>query len=453
VSTPTSNSVRMTRLNTSGLGNEGTIIQGVKWGGGWGGGVDLTISFPGSGGATAYKSTPYGFYSPDEWSNWTFLSASEQAGVRAALISWSLVANIDFFEVADNSAVVGDLRFARSGILGGGENAHAYYPANDPSAGDVWMNNNLWHTGYTTAVTPGTYDYVTLIHEIGHALGLKHTFSGARKMPAQFDSYSFTVMSYTASTETPGNNYADFYPTTPMYYDLLAIQELYGTRPHNAGSNTYTYVQGNHYWETIDDSGGTDTIQYYGSNGVTIDLRAGHWSTLGLQINFANGKSQAATVCIGPRSVIENAVGGDGGDLLIGNAARNTLIGNAGADRLVGSRGADLLSGGDNNDIFDFNLAKDSGRGASRDVISDFSGLGGQFDKIDLLGIDAKQGAGNQAFTFIGGARFHDRAGELHVVSKNGFLLVEGDINGDGRADFQIEVRGAAALSTSDFFL
>ena len=315
------------------------------------------------------------------------------------------------------------------------------------------MNNNLWHTGYTTAVTPGTYDYVTLIHEIGHALGLKHTFSGARKMPAQFDSYSFTVMSYTASTETPGNNYADFYPTTPMYYDLQAIQKLYGARAHNNGNDVYTYVEGNHYWQTIDDSGGNDTIQYFGSNGVTIDLQAGHWSTLGLQINFANGKSQAATVCIGPRSVIENAVGGDGSDLLIGNSVGNTLIGNAGADTLLGKRGADLLSGGGNNDIFDFNRANESGKGANRDVISDFGGFAGQFDKIDLLGIDAKQGGGNQAFAFIGSARFHDKAGELHVLNKGGFLLVEGDINGDGRADFQIEVHGTASLSAGDFFL
>ena len=114
MSTPTSNSVPRTRLNTSGLGNEGALIQGVKWGGGWGTGVDLTISFPGSGGATAYKSTPYGSYDTGnggEWSSWTYLSASEQAGVRAALITWSVVANIDFFEVADNAAVVGDLRF------------------------------------------------------------------------------------------------------------------------------------------------------------------------------------------------------------------------------------------------------------------------------------------------------------------------------------------------------
>ena len=302
-------------------------------------------------------------------------------------------------------------------------------------------------------MTPGTYDYVTLIHEIGHALGLKHTFSGARKMPAQFDSYSFTVMSYTASTQTPGNNYADFYPTTPMYYDLVAIQKMYGARAHNTGNDVYTFVEGNHYWQTIDDSGGNDTIQYFGNIGVTIDLRSGNWSTLGLQINFANGKSQTATVCVGPRSVIENAVGGEGSDFLIGNQSGNTLLGNGGADRLLGSRGTDLMTGGANNDIFDFNLTKDSGKGVNRDVIFDFSGLGGQFDKIDLLGIDAKTAAGNQAFAFIGSAGFHDKAGELHVLNKGSFLLIEGDVNGDGRADFQIEVHGTGSLSAGDFFL
>jgi serralysin len=291
-----------------------------------------------------------------------------------------------------------------------------------------------------------------LIHEIGHSLGLKHTFDGSTKMPAQFDSYSFSVMSYSASTQTPGNNYADFYPTTPMYYDLLAIQEVYGARAHNAGNDAYTYVEGNHYWQTIDDSGGNDTIQYYGNSGVTIDLRTGHWSTLGLQINFANGKSQAETVCIGPRSVIENATGGDGGDLLIGNEYANVLNGGAGADRLIGKAGKDFLFGGQNADTFDFNKVTESLKGlANRDVISDFSSAFG--DEIDLRNIDAKGATGDQAFKFIGGAAFHHKAGELHALSKAGFVLVEGDINGDGKADFQIEVHGVGSLSAGDFFL
>ena len=66
---------------------KGSLLQGVKWGGGWGTGVNLTFSFPGSGGATAYKSTPYGSYDTGnggEWSSWTYLSTTSRRRPRRA---------------------------------------------------------------------------------------------------------------------------------------------------------------------------------------------------------------------------------------------------------------------------------------------------------------------------------------------------------------------------------
>jgi len=80
----------------------------------------------------------------------------------------------------------------------------------------------------------------------------------------------------------------------------------------------------------------------------------------------------------------------------------------------------------------------------------DFSGDLG--DMIDLFDIDARPAAGDQAFRYIGDARF-ERAGQLRVVDKGAFFLVAGDINGDGRADFQIQVHSAAALLADDFVL
>jgi hypothetical protein len=93
----------------------------------------------------------------------------------------------------------------------------------------------------------------------------------------------------------------------------------------------------------------------------------------------------------------------------------------------------------------------DSGKGALRDVILDFSSV--EFDEIDLSGIDAKKGGADNAFHFIGHKAFHHKAGELHYLNKGAFLLVEGDVNGDGKADFQIEVHGVATLAPGDFFL
>ena len=120
--------------------------------------------------------------------------------------------------------------------------------------------------------------------------------------------------------------------------------------------------------------------------------------------------------------------------------------GHGGAGGLAGRGG-----GGLGGDIFDFNSKTESVKGANRDVILDFSH--GQGDKIDLSGIDAKSGGGNQAFHFIGTHAFHDQKGELHFVKKAGFVVVEGDVNGDGRADFQIQVDDVNVLKAGDFVL
>jgi Ca2+-binding RTX toxin-like protein len=138
-----------------------------------------------------------------------------------------------------------------------------------------------------------------------------------------------------------------------------------------------------------------------------------------------------------------NVVGTTGNDSLTGSSAPDTIAGDLGRDTMTGGLGS--------ADIFDFNLKTDSKKGANRDVITDFSRT--DLDQIDLIGIDAKKGAGNQAFVFIGKQQFHDKKGELHFVKKAGFLIVEGDINGDGRADFQIEVHGIGKLIKADFDL
>jgi len=85
----------------------------------------------------------------------------------------------------------------------------------------------------------------------------------------------------------------------------------------------------------------------------------------------------------------------------------------------------------------------------------DFSGVGGEGDKIDLGGIDAKKGAGNQTFKYIGAAKFHHKVGELQVKynAVTDVAIVSGDIDGNGKADFQIEVHSAAALAKGDFIL
>ena len=179
-------------------------------------------------------------------------------------------------------------------------------------------------------------------------------------MPSAFDSYSFTIMSYSASTGQPGNIGADFYPTTPMYYDLVAIQLLYGERPHNDGNTTYTFFGGQNYWQTIDNSGGKDTIVYNGSDGCKINLAIGQWSDLGLTLTFPVAADQTDTVMIGPRSLIENATGGSGNDFIFGNGLANRLNGSGGGDSIFGYAGNDLLNGGPGRDVVRGGTGKDA---------------------------------------------------------------------------------------------
>ncbi|MGH6736811.1 MAG: calcium-binding protein, partial [Methyloceanibacter sp.] len=138
----------------------------------------------------------------------------------------------------------------------------------------------------------------------------------------------------------------------------------------------------------------------------------------------------------------DTLMGGEKSDWLGGGIGNDTLDGSDGTDKLIGSRGKDSLFGGADRDFFDFNSIKDSVKGSNRDVIGDFErGI----DDIDLRDIDAKKGvSGNNKFKFIGKQDFHDKKGELRYEDKGSKVVVQGDVNGDGKADFEILVKVGA---------
>jgi len=147
----------------------------------------------------------------------------------------------------------------------------------------------------------------------------------------------------------------------------------------------------------------------------------------------------------------DSMFGGAGGDTIFGRAGKDVLSGQGGRDTLVGGLGPDRLYGGSKADVFDFNSKLETGlSGSKRDKIMDFHRGS---DLIDLSDIDARSGSGNQAFNWIGAQGFHGVKGELHYLKSGGNVIVEGDINGDGAADFAIQVNNLSKLAASDFHL
>jgi serralysin len=458
LATPDHNSVPYATFNTSGLGVGAYVAAGYKWGGpALGEAVVLTFSFPTG---TAYHSVPYS--DENEWSAWSPLSSAERAGARAALATWASFANVSFVEVGDTSMTVGEIRFAQSKTLGAEAGAHAYYPFDDPSAGDVWFNvSNYNEDG--AGVPPGSYDFLTNLHEIGHALGLKHPFEDNPIAPAARDNYFYTIMSYTASPWSGhGDNYASFYPTTPMYYDLLAIEAIYGMHAYNTGNNAYRFYEGHKYWQAIQDTGGVDAISYVGKQNSSINLNQGSFSTLSDPIEFQRpGGSltySRATVTIGPHVVIENLFSGSGNDLLVGNkvdniisggAGNDTIKGLAGNDNLRGGLGNDTLIGGPGNDNFVFNTKPNSI--TNHDTVTDFNAAHDTFLLDNAAFASLGHAGALPADFFRAAAHAVDPDDYIVYYKAAGKLIYDDNGSGAGHEVLIASLTGRPVLTAHDF--
>ncbi|MGO1081284.1 M10 family metallopeptidase C-terminal domain-containing protein, partial [Inquilinus sp. CA228] len=231
---------------------------------------------------------------------------------------------------------------------------------------------------------------------------------------------------------------------------LVAVENLSGSQGGDSliGSAGANVLQGNAGDDVLrggagadrlDGGTGTDTASWFtGSAGVTVNLTTGLGS---------GGDAQGDTL-LG----IENLSGSQGNDSLVGSTGANVLQGWNGNDVLTGAGGKDTLTGGAGADGFVYGGAAESPVGAGADRITDFSRA--QADRIDLSAIDANTvAAGNQAFSFIGGALYTGVAGQLRTSAVGGVTTIAGDVNGDSVSDFHIQLTGTIALAATDFVL
>ncbi|MBK4214384.1 calcium-binding protein [Paracoccus caeni] len=157
---------------------------------------------------------------------------------------------------------------------------------------------------------------------------------------------------------------------------------------------------------------------------------------------------------IGKGNELANSLSGNAANnQLFGNAGNDTLSGGAGNDVLDGGLGRDLLIGGAGADTFVFRSIADSAVArAQSDVIQDFNFR--HNDQISLQPIDANtRVGGNQAFTFIEDDAFSNKAGQLRYEKLASQTLIQGDVNGDGKADFSILLTGRFDMEATDFIL
>ena len=358
-------------------------------------------------------------------------------GANAAYAAIEAICNVDFQQISSGTYVWQSNADIAMGLSGSRQAeqwdtiGYANFPdpgENDLARADYSELFGQTFTSTTYAKPEGdilidnydvAYDYMAadglgltvFLHEILHALGLKHPHDdGGTGMPtfaqlgiSNLDVDQYTVMSY--NFEFPYYDIGN--PSTPMVLDILALQYIYGANmTYRTGDDIYTFEYGKCY--AIWDAGGNDTISaIYYSSGITLDLDAGStnidndsYSTVGIAfgVTIENAHGSALTDVIQGNSADNNIWGGGGSDELSGDDGNDRIYGDSDSpslpddsnDRLDGGGGADYLWGGDGEggDLLDGGTGADTLEGGAGGDIYSVDNLADQIIEIAGGGLD-----------------------------------------------------------------
>ncbi|WP_425642627.1 matrixin family metalloprotease [Marinomonas gallaica] len=356
--------------------------------------ASLTYGFP--------SSIPSDHVNSGDSGGWRALTSLEQLAFERVAATQNQYINLDLIKTS--SGVSADVRVSAVN-QDANTAAYAYYPGSG-AGGDVFLDANSQNTEEADYFLNDKYGVLLILHELGHAMGMDHSFEGSPAMPTAVDNSNYTVMTYTQvgmwtteAQQTGGGGY-NFYTVNGFrtdlgIFDVAALQVAYGADLSTNTDNTvYRYDEStrsfdstNSHYLTIWDADGEDTIDASDAAfASTIDLSDYTLSSISERTtaqeavlvaqaaglgantydtleNFIVSQGEGAflnqhNLGIAKGAVIENVITGQGNDTVTDNQVDNSISTGAGNDLIIlGNGGFDTVNGGSGNDTVRLSIA------------------------------------------------------------------------------------------------